>query len=276
MRKRWYFPLLLVVVFLLSFFSAKAAKAAEPVRADISIGTPRSYALWYEETFSKGSVAEGKWDSGPYTTRISPYHGYKERNTGPVVFNKNLITVQDGKLRMWGHKRLVNGVWTTYGAGIVPLLGGKYVGLKYGYFEVSLEFIPQGSLGMQNWWFAGLLWPQTNEHRDGEVDFVEGVPGTEHNVWQHKLGYNGVNPQETCYYYKGAPGTLLGKHTYGVEWLPERTNFYRDGVLIGSTNCMQPTGPELMKLQLVSLNRTIDNNSHGLVLVDDIRIWKLQ
>jgi hypothetical protein len=281
---RWTRTILVPLIAALGISVTPAVAAAAPVIETSSTGA--SFQVYFHETFDRGNVGMGGWDTSAYPARLSAYDDHLERNIGPVRYEDDYLTVQNSHLRMWAHSRPnADGTWTPYGAGVTPLIGGKFQGIKYGRVSFALGVYPQGSAGMENWWFAGLQWPEPKpgfvggDHCDGELDWPEMVPGETAHVYQHLNGTRAtptspcsVNPQDTCFQATSGPVSTYGWHEYAMERLPSGTTYFMDGKVIGASNCSHPEVDMMLKLQTVTLNKQVGRDSHGYIDVDDIKV----
>lgn len=259
----------LLTAFLLSAFIVPVSSAAPVIETSST-----SAALWYKESFDKGSVASGSWDRGPYTKSIFVTDKIKENEKAgwPAVFDKRSVSVHDGVLDLFAYRNQnADGSWNPIVSSVVPLLGGNYAGIRHARFEYKLGFFP-GPVGMPNWQYATLLWdsgPNGGNWRNGEVDFPENTPGQNEALYVHETGNN---PAANC--YSLPTGQMTGWHNYAIDWKPGLLSFYRDGVKIGSTKCGLPLEKVVLKFQIVTLGKNISPDSFGHVFVDDIKIYK--
>jgi hypothetical protein len=285
--------LALIILVILSALGFGSVAQAAPV---IQTSSER-YDLWFSEDFNT-NVGWGQWPGDYYKNRFATYGSGQiaERGIGPAVYDNTGLTVHNGALDMFAYKANVSEAystkvpagWTPMASVVIPKSpNGGYLGFRYGRYEFSLGVDVQGSDGMDKWWLASLLWPMSDAHCDGEVDFPEFTPGDNANLWQHIHGMprakptdpcvdksgNPVNPQNTCY-SKGGLGTSSGWHYYTIDWKPTGITYYRDGVQVGLSNCSNPDVEMRYTLQLVTLNRMPTANSYGHVYMDWLRIYK--
>jgi beta-glucanase (GH16 family) len=76
---------------------------------------------------------------------------------------------------------------------------------------------------------AWLLWPDSENWADGEIDFPEGNLTGTISAYMHHKG----DPQAQDGYSTGA--TYATWHTAVIEWTPQSVTFYLDGRVIGTS-----------------------------------------
>lgn len=112
---------------------------------------------------------------------------------------------------------------------------------KYGYFECSAR-VPKGKGYLPAFWLMANdeqtygQWPQC-----GEMDIME-VKGQNTDVSYHTIhyGYNSGNGhkenQGKCKLGEEEDDFYEAYHTFGLEWLPDRMNWFVDGEFVYSTS----------------------------------------
>jgi hypothetical protein len=111
-----------------------------------------------------------------------------------------------------------------------PKLPNVAFGQTYGRYTV--RFKADAVPGYKTAW---LLWPDTDQWPDGEIDFPEGNLDGEINAFSHHTG----NPTEQDGFSTTA--RYPSWHTATTEWSPGRVTFILDGTTIGSTTTLVPT-----------------------------------
>lgn len=145
---------------------------------------------------------------------------------------------------------------------------------QYGYFEARMR------------WTAGNgIWPgfwllRQDSHWPPEIDIMEAIGGKDpHRVFSST--HSATAPRDTT-----QPVPLTGSpqdfHTYGALWLPDRIDFYVDGVKTVS----QPTHPDMDRPMYMIVNFAIGGYWPGgpdaqtvmpaKLDVDYVRAWKFE
>jgi beta-glucanase (GH16 family) len=123
---------------------------------------------------------------------------------------------------------------------VIPGAPGSEGGQLYGRYAV--RFRAEAVPGYKTAW---LLWPDSENWSDGEIDFPEGnLTGTISAFMHHK----GDPTAQDAYPTKATYGAW---HTAVVEWTPQSVTFYLDGTVIGrSTSAAEiPSTPMHWVLQ---------------------------
>jgi hypothetical protein len=244
------------------------------------LGVPQSAsAAWtqvYRQDFNQ-SVALGGWP-GPYAGNVNALEGCCEAGGNTVWYNsKQTLSVHDGVLDAWAHKRLQpDGNWRIMGSWVSPTVPNGD-NILYGRIIMRMGVFPEGPDGMQNWWVSNLLFAKSNVWADGEVNWPEsemasyGVPV----AFVHDIAPK--DPHNNCSIQYNKAFSILGWHTYYLDWTPSGFGFYiqNDGgpvVQIGSSSCALPTKPMNYVSQVGTIGHTPTNNAHGRVLWDYIAI----
>lgn len=144
---------------------------------------------------------------------------------------------------------------------------------QYGYFEARMR------------WTAGNgIWPafwllRQDSHWPPEIDIMEAVGKEPHQVVSST--HSATDPRDTS-----RPVPLEGSpqdfHTYGALWLPDRIDFYVDGVKTTS----QPTHPDMDRPMYMVVDLAIGGHWPGdpdadtvmpaKLDVDYVRAWKFE
>jgi beta-glucanase (GH16 family) len=117
------------------------------------------------------------------------------------------ISLQDGKLRITARGDVSGGI-------------NHQFDQLYGRWEFRARTDKGRGRGS-----AILLWPQTENKDDGELDMME-VP-TENRVQAHFVIH--FSPQNKLAGTK-VPGDFSQWHTFAMDWLPDRISWYVDGI----------------------------------------------
>ena len=110
------------------------------------------------------------------------------------------------------------------------------ISFKYGYIETRIQ-MPKGGANWPAYWMLGdkivdEQWPVA-----GEIDIAEQGG---HQPWRNSAAVHyatSYNPGECCGNHQYQVGDRVsnvdysaGFHTYGLAWLPDRLEFYVDGI----------------------------------------------
>ena len=190
---------------------------------------------------------------GPYANKWESYNGFKD-STGEGMYSSKYISAHNGFLDLYLHS--VNGV--PQGAGPVPLVdSGKWGGQVYGRFSIRFKADPVTGYGA-GW----LLWPDSGDWNDGEVDFPEGsfpnyLEGFNHTINNAAVNSLIVEPNVT----------FTSWHTATIDWTPSSVSFILDGKVLGTDTRNVPSKPLHWVLQ-TGTARDMSTTSAGHVLID--------
>jgi hypothetical protein len=178
-----------------------------------------------------------------------------------------VLSVHDGMLDYWLHT--VDG--RPAGANPSPVMpnGSQYQ--TYGRYEARIK---QTTTNLSHYHQAWLLWPMNDaDWQCAETDFPESSMNSSNaNAYAH-YGCNGAQD----YYSKTLDKTQW--HTYTMEWLPGKRNFYIDGILIGTTTNQVWSGPQRWQLQTETNTSCESSNTctqSGNLLVDWVTVYSYQ
>jgi hypothetical protein len=166
---------------------------------------------------------------GPYTGTWMSYNGFKD-TSGHGYYDQSIISVHDGYLDLFLHTQDGQAL----GAAPIPLVGGHWGGQTYGRFSVRMR-----ADSLPNFGIAFLLWPDSENWRDGEIDFPEGALYGPVKWFNHCGGFL---PGMNCF-RKIANFGFSQWHTYTIDWTPQKITFYIDGTVFGSTTMAIPQVP---------------------------------
>ena len=217
---------------------------------------PRGDLPGWKQVFAEDfttPAATGSFPGTAYGTRWTRYDGFKDTDKRGLYAPAKVLSVHDGALDM--HLRTENGVPLV--AAPVPLVDGKWFSQKYGRYSVRFKADP-----VPGYKTAWLLWPQSNDWNQGEIDFPEGgLDGTIH-AFNHCVG----NPTANCFATDtGARYTEW--HTATIEWTPTGVTFFLDGRNLG-TSATSPSAAMQWVLQTETSGSGPAAGASGHVLVD--------
>ncbi len=244
-----------------------AAPAAAPVAAtatatvaEAASTLPGVSAGPWKRVFSDDFTTDvplGSFLSSEYKKRWMSYDGFGDTSgVGRYEPNK-VLSVKNGALDMYLHTE--NGV--PLGAAPVPLVNGQWPGQVYGKF--SVRFRADSLKGFGNGW---LLWPNSNNWDEGELDFAEGPLDGTVNAYGHCVG----NPRNNCMVAETSHRWTTW-HTATVEWLPSGVTFLMDGKVVGVTKSV-PTTQMHMVLQTATTGVKPAADTAGHVQIDWVTI----
>jgi hypothetical protein len=198
------------------------------------VGNLPNFTQVFTEDFTSGNVPVGsfpgsygtKWSVG-YGDNVPDTYG-KNNNLRSVYYPSKVLSINNGVMNMFLHSE--NG--QSMGAAPMPKVNKQtwpYNGQLYGKWTV--RFKSDAVNGFKTAW---LLWPDSGQWEDGEIDFPEGeLDGTIH-AFSHCA--NVGNPQGNCI-YGSSSARFTSWHTASIEWTPGRVTFILDGqVLATGTN----------------------------------------
>ena len=198
---------------------------------------------------------------GPYSHTWSGYDGFGD--TADVGrYAERILSVHDSMLDMYLHTE--DGV--PLGAAPVPLINdGRWGGQVYGRYVIRFrsDYLPGYGTG----W---LLWPDSGEWNDGEIDFPEGSLAGNIQGFNHCIG----DAKVKCLSADTAV-TFQQWHTAVIDWRPEKLSFTLDGTLIGSTTQNIPDVPMRWTLQTATNGPKPDPATAGHLLIDWVAIYAL-
>jgi hypothetical protein len=195
---------------------------------------------------------------GAYSNKWMSYNGFTD-TSGQGDYNQKIISVQNGAMDLYLHS--ANG--RAQGAAPIPLVNGRWGGQTYGKF--SIRFKSDALPGFGTGW---LLWPDSGNWNDGEVDFPES--GLDTTIW----GYNHCpgNPTKNCTWLNSGV-TYTDWHTATVEWTPSRVTFLLDGNVVGQDTAAVPNKPLHWVLQTATTGSKPAATTAGHLLIDWATIY---
>lgn len=234
-----------------SFTVAASTSAALPSGEAMPVGNLPGWRQTFTENFGT-DVPMGQFPAS-YASKWDSYNGFRD-SSGRGMYSRSFISTHGGVMDLYLHS--VNGV--PQGAGPVPLINsGRWGGQVYGRFSIRFTADPVSGYGA-GW----LLWPDSGDWNDGEIDFPEGGFANTVQAFNHNIGNAKVN---SLVVDTATPWT--GWHTATIDWKPSSISFILDGKVIGTDTRNIPTKP----LHWVLQNGTsgpVSTTSSGHVLID--------
>ncbi len=195
---------------------------------------------------------------GPYAPKWSTYNGFTD-TYDHGVYDRDIMSVHDGLLDTYFRKK--DG--TARVSAATPLINGSWVGQTYGRY--SARFRADPAVGYRMAW---LLWPDSENWNQGEIDFPETWFTGKIDGFNHCIN----NPRANCYSaWSGiSPNDW---HTVTINWTPALLSFVIDGQVIGSTTKNIPHSNMHWILQNETVGHSIATGS-GHLYVDWVTIYK--
>jgi hypothetical protein len=252
---------------------SSSASSSPPYRKNLPTKSTRGFKHLAGQDFDEDAAA-GKVASRdrtldlPYQDWILPYSTeWSGHRGGQYRFPEN-VSVHDGKLDV--HVRSIDGKNT--GAAWIwlhPDPSFKNYGFTYGAVEQRVKVVGH----IPGYGVANLLWPDSEDWGDGEIDFPEAGFDEEPTAYHHCLA---PRPADNCSIFKtGASWEQW--HVYRIEWRPTGTSYYIDGRLIGTNTDATPHKSHHWVTQIArdTAGRK-DPKLQGHYLVDWVRFEKLK
>jgi beta-glucanase (GH16 family) len=173
-------------------------------------------------------VPVGSFGSSAYSRGLSPYRDFADTFGHGWYTPDRVLSVRDGSLDWYLHTEAgVNRV----GAIVVTSPDSGW-GQTYGRFSVRFrsEQIPGYKL-------AFLLWPDSDDWSEGEIDFPEAHSLDASNAIVanlYQVGSSADRPGPSTSLDSGVPVADSGWHVATLDWLPTGITFTLDGVDLGT------------------------------------------
>lgn len=203
------------------------------------------------------AAVSSKWkdypDGWPDTTGNGTYEPTK------------VVSIQNGVMNLFLHTE--NGVhMVSAPEPIIPGATGAAGGTLYGMY--SVRFKAQPVVGYKTAW---LLWPDSNQQVDGEIDFPEGNLQLDIHAYMHHVG----DPTNQDSY--GTSASYAQWHTATTIWTANSVTFMLDGQVIGESTdpSVIPHQPMHWVLQTeTQTNGPAPSNAEsGNVDIDWVSVW---
>lgn len=254
----------------------------------------------FSEDFESSSVALGGFNSSPYAEKFTNYDGWTDTSGHGTYSTEQTTSVHDGVLDIWLHSTRQNGTWKHWVQALLPQwpCGDEMCsGMRYGY--VSVSFVADNASALSRYKTAWLLWPDSNDWAEGEIDLQESctdLDGGDVCVYTHGSCATTPCPQDggsTNVGYRDGPATCTNQpgvtdcgqtvHRAEMWWKPGEVSYALDGVLVAHTEDDPRAGffvPDA-SMHFVLQNETQigvappSNSAEGHVYVDSIEEWDL-
>jgi hypothetical protein len=190
------------------------------------VGNLPGWQQRFSDDFST-PVALGKFP-GPYAAKWTGYDGGPDAS-GDGVFAQKILSVHDGMLDMYLHSE--NG--KALGAAPTPnITGTEWEGQVYGRYSVRFKTDSLARYGT-GW----VLWPDSNNWNEGEIDFPEGSLNNWVTAFVHCIGHG----QDNCTWLYSSVKFAPAWHTATIDWKPGSVSFYMDNILLITNTTDVPT-----------------------------------
>src|SRR6476469_1014362 len=232
-RAAWVVSIL-VAALVVPFAGASAAAAATTT---LPIGNLPGWKQIMAEDFTT-SVALGSFPTSSYARRFFAYTGGTDTFGHGRYDAKRVNSVSGGALDWYLHKE--NG--QPYVSALAPVVPTTGWGQRYGRYSVRYK-----SDVVPGYKMAFLLWPDTDNWGEGEIDFPEA--GSLENGGEGSAIYANMYPRGNV--NSGIPGASTGFrtktqsadglwHIATMEWSPGKITFILDGVTLGTKTAGVP------------------------------------
>jgi len=196
-----------------------------------------------------------------YGTKWSTYHNFAD-TWGNGWYDRNYISAQNGVLDF--DLKTVNGKPVSFAP--APIVTKAWQGQTYGRF--TARFRADALPGYKTAW---LLWPDSNNWNEGEVDFPEGGLDEEIFGFNHCVG----TPSKNCFWVNSKQ-RYTDWHTVTIEWAPNRLTYIMDGKVLGTTTTSVPTTPMHWILQTETEDKKPAADVAGHLQVDWVAVYTYQ
>lgn len=218
----------------------------------------RGWRLEFNEDFMK-DVAEGSFlksypnfDAYSYPTKDTSHNG---------TYQPDILSVSNGNLVIHLH---TDSAGDHLVAAPLPKVNNGRTDQLYGRYSVRFKADP-----VAGYKAAWLLWPQSNNWSDGEIDFPEGNLTGDIAAFSH---YTGTPTSQTAF---STGMTFSQWHVATTEWTPGKVSFYLDGKRIGTATKNIPSKPMHWVLQTETQlsGGAPSSSASGRVYVDWVAAW---
>jgi hypothetical protein len=241
-----------------------SAGAQTSVRA---AGGLDDWELVLSETFDR-DAREGEF-SATYPT-IEHYPAPWRDTSGNGQYSDAYVSVRDGVLR----KRLHTSGGTHHVAALAPKVPGSpgfLQGQTYGRYSVRFR-VPAPIPGYKVAW---LLWPDSDDWNEGEINFPEADlrDGANVHAFNHLIG----NPRINAYALDTRQPMVHGAWREAViEWSPDSIRYLIDGQEVGRTSESVPSTAMHWVLQTETQlsGGPPSNDVSGVIEIDSVAIWR--
>jgi len=227
--------------------------------SSMPVGNLPGWRQIFTEDFDQDAPL-GSFPGSAYGQRWGGYEGIQDTAEEGTYSNRRVVSVRDGVLDMY--LRTEDG--TPLVAAPAPLVDGEWGGQLYGRYTVRFRADP-----VEGYKTAWLLWPDSNDWAEGEIDFPEGPLDGEMYAANLRVGHPGEFDLKT-----DGIATYDDWHVATTEWTPSGVTFYLDGQEVGSSD-VSPSAPMHWMLQTETAFEKPPESSAGHVEVDWVAIYRM-
>lgn len=234
--------------------------SASPSGQPMPVGDLAGWHQIFTDDFTT-PAALGSFPGSAYGAKWDAYHeGWSDTSGHGRYSPGRTLSATGGTLNIYLHTE--NGVHLV--AAPFPKLPGGAFGQTYGRYTV--RFRSDAVAGYKTAW---LLWPDTDDWNEGEIDFPEGGLNSTIDAFAHHKGA----PQQQDAFSTNARYTSW--HTATMEWSPGKVVFILDGATIGTSTTAVPSTPMHWVLQTETcLSSCVPSDSAaGTVQIDWVAVY---
>jgi Ricin-type beta-trefoil lectin domain/Glycosyl hydrolases family 16 len=198
--------------------------AADPSGQAMPVGNLPGWTQIFADNFTE-NVPVGSFPAAVSSKWTGYPNGWHDTSGNGTYEPTRVVSIQKGVMNLYLHTQ--NGIhMVSAPEPVIPGAPGREGGLLYGRY--AMRFKADQVSGYKTAW---LLWPDSENWADGEIDFPEGnLTGTIGAFLHHK----GDPAAQEVY---PTTDTYATWHTAVIEWTPQSVTFSLDGQVIGtSTN----------------------------------------
>lgn len=186
----------------------------------------------WEQTFADDfstPVVRGEFANSGYRSRWLSYDGFAD-TSGKGRYDAGVIAVRDGALDMYLHTEGDQPL----SAAVVAMVDGRWRGQLYGRWDVRFR-----GDELPGYKMAFLLWPDSNNWGEGEIDFPEAA-GLDSGTTMYANIYakgdtRSRKPGLSSGFTTNTVPVGSGWHSATIEWSPDRVTFILDNAPVGTT-----------------------------------------
>lgn len=230
--------------------------SANPSGVAMPVGNLSGWKQVFTDDFTT-NVSGGSFP-GTYAKKWTGYDGFTD-SAGIGAYDVDTISVSGGAMDI--HLRTVNGKVMT--AAPAPIVTTAWKGQTYGRYTIRFK-----ADAVANFKAAWLLWPDSNNWNQGEVNFPEGELNSKMMGYNHCIN----DPVRNCYWFDSATQFSGGWHTATIEWIPGKITFNVDGKT-GSTTSNVPSVPLHWVLQTETSGGRPSSSASGHILIDWVSVY---
>ncbi len=234
------------------------------------VGNLPGWKQVFKDDFTS-SVARGSLLSSAYGNSWYAYSGYND-TSGHGRYNPNAVMSTTGGALDW-YLHTANGQHNV--SAMIPRVPATGWGQKYGRYSLRFR-----SDVMPGYKLAFMLWPDSDNWGEGEVDFPEAgalEPGSGNNIYAnlYKRGNTAAGtPGSTTGFKTNTNPTGTGWHTATIEWAPNSLTYILDGKTLGTLKDGVPNTSFHLVLQVeTALGSAPSNSVAGHLQVDWVTMY---